>query len=296
MAEMKSIHALAIGEILMDVFPDGTRLGGAPANVAWHATHFGAETLIVSRVGDDPTGVGILELLRSKGMDTKGITIDDAHPTGTVVVALDDAGKPTYTIHEGVAWDFIQLGPDVLKAATKADAVCFGSLAQRSDVSRRAIRTLLAATPPDCLRFFDINLRQAYSSEELITSSLKWANALKLNDEELPILAGTYGLTGSDVEMAAALAERFSLRLVALTRGSHGSLLLAGNERSEHPGYPTTVVDTVGAGDCFTAATMVGFAAGKPLDQINDIANKAAAFVCGKSGATPVLPDSWRIT
>lgn len=292
---MKSIHTLAIGEILMDVFPDGARLGGAPANVAWHANHFGAGSLIVSRVGGDPTGVGILELLRNKGMKTKGITVDEVHPTGTVDVALADDGKPTYTIHEGVAWDFIQLGPDVLESATKADAVCFGSLAQRSDVSRQAIHTLLAATTPRCLRFFDINLRQAYYSEELITSSLKLANALKLNDEELPILAGTYGLTGTDMEMAAALAERFSLRLVALTRGSNGSLLLAGKETSEHPGYPATVVDSVGAGDCFTAATMVGFAAGKPLDEINAIANQAAAFVCESSGATPILPPAWRM-
>jgi len=295
MAEMKSIHALAIGEILMDVFPDGARLGGAPANVAWHASHFGAGTLIVSRVGDDPTGARILELLRNKGMDTKGITVDGAHPTGTVDVALDEGGKPTYVIHEGVAWDFIQPETDVLEAAACADAVCFGSLAQRSDVSRQAIHTLLAATSPDCLRFFDINLRQAYYSEELITASLEWASALKLNDEELPILAGTYDLRGTDVEMAAALAERFSLRLVALTRGSSGSLLIAGNETSEHPGHPATVVNSVGAGDCFTAATMVGFAAGRPLDEINDIANKAAAFVCESSGATPVLPEEWRI-
>ncbi len=295
MTDMKSIHTLAIGEILMDVFPSGARLGGAPANVAWHAKRFGAESLIVSRIGNDATGARILGQLQHMGMDTHGITVDEVHPTGTVDVAVDDDGKPTYVIHEGVAWDFIQLEPDVLEAAAKADAVCFGSLAQRSAVSRQAIQTLLAATSPKCLRFFDINLRQAHDSEELITTSLKWANALKLNDEELPILAGTYGLTGSDLEMVAALAERFSLRLIALTRGSKGSLLLAENETSEHPGHPTTVVDSVGAGDCFTAATMVGFLAGKSLDEINEIANKAAAFVCESSGATPVLPEGWRI-
>ncbi|HEX5790646.1 MAG TPA: carbohydrate kinase [Luteolibacter sp.] len=292
---MKPIHTLCIGEILMDLLPSGARLGGAPANVAWHANRFGAESLIVSRIGSDPTGARILEQLKLMGMETKGITTDDVHPTGQVDVTVDDHGKPTYFIHEDTAWDFIELGPDVLKTAAHADAVCFGSLAQRSEVSRQAIQTLLAATSPDCLRFFDINLRQAYFSEGLITSSLKLANALKLNDEELPILAKYYGLTGSDLEMASALAERFSLRLVALTRGSKGSLLLAGNETSEHPGCPTTVVDSVGAGDCFTAATMVGFSAGKSLDEINEIANQAAAFVCGSSGATPVLPEGWRI-
>jgi len=292
---MKSIHTLAIGEILMDVFPDGARLGGAPTNVAWHANRLGAGSLIVSRVGNDPAGTRILEQLRQMGMDTKGITVDDVHPTGTVEVALNDDGKPAYAIREDVAWDFIQPGPEALEAAAKADAVCFGSLAQRSDVSRQAIQALLAATSPSCLRFFDINLRQAFYSEEIVTSSLELANAIKLNDEELPILASYYGLTGSDVEMASALAEQFSLRLVALTRGSAGSLLLAGNETSEHPGYPSAVVDTVGAGDCFTAATMVGFATGKSLDEINDIANRTAAFVCESSGATPLLPEEWRI-
>lgn len=295
MADMEPIHTLCIGEILMDLLPSGARLGGAPANVAWHANRFGAGSLIASRIGNDPTGARILEQLNLMGMETKGITVDEAHPTGQVDVVVDDDGNPTYFIHEDAAWDFIEAGPHVLEAAAHADAVCFGSLAQRSDVSRQAIHTLLAATSPDCLRFFDINLRQAYFSEELITSSLKSANALKLNDEELPILAKYYGLTGSDVQMAATLAERFSLRLVALTRGSKGSLLLAGNETSEHPGHPTTVVDSVGAGDCFTAATMVGFSAGKSLDEINESANRAAAFVCASSGATPVLPEEWRI-
>jgi fructokinase len=281
---------LAIGEILWDLLPSGKQLGGAPANFAYHAHALGAESRVVSRVGDDPLGREIRDRLRALGLATDGVGVDTVAPTGTVSVELAADGQPRFTIHENVAWDRLVADEASLAFVAQADAVCFGSLAQRSEPSRNCIRKLVTVAPAAALRVFDINLRQHFYSREIVEESLRLANALKLNDAELPVLAAMFGLGGGVREQLAVLAERFSLRAVALTRGARGSLLLANGDWSEHAGLIVKVVDSVGAGDAFTAAMALGLLAGRPLDGINRRANEVAAYVCSQPGATPVLP------
>jgi fructokinase len=285
---------LAVGEVLWDLLPGGRQLGGAPANFAYHAHALGADAHLVTRVGDDPLGREILERLLALGLSTDLVGVDPAAPTGTVTVELRQGGQPRFTIHEDVAWDRLSVTAAALDASTHAEAVCFGTLAQRSEASRQAIRALVAATPPVALRILDVNLRQAFYTREVVAASLDLASALKVNDEELPVLAGLLGLPGGTDEQVEEVARRFALRLVALTRGPRGSRLYADGRWSDHPGLPATVVDTVGAGDAFTAALALGFLAGWGLDALNQAANELAAFVCSQPGATPPLPDHLR--
>lgn len=283
---------VGIGEILWDMLPDGKQLGGAPANFAYHAQALGGRGIVVSCIGDDELGREIIRQLRELGLDRRYITVDKNYPTGTVEVQLDKKGVPNFTIHENVAWDFIPLNPDLLNLARRTDAVCFGSLCQRSEKSRKTIQSFLTATRPDCLRVFDINLRQRYFDQEIIQTMLGLSNVLKLNDDELKVVANFLSINGSETDILSRLTERYSLQLIALTRGTSGSRLYAQGENSNHPGFPAKVVDTVGAGDSFTAAMTLGLLHGKALDRINEYANRVASFVCSKSGATPKLPDS----
>ena len=286
---------LGLGEILWDLLPSGKQLGGAPANFAYHAHALGAETRVVSRVGNDPLGREILDRLRASGVPTEGVSTDPDAPTGTVSVELAADGQPRFIIHENVAWDRLADDDASRAFAARADAVCFGSLAQRREPSRSTIRAMVAATPATALRVFDINLRQSFYSQETIEASLRLANVLKLNDQELPVLAAMFGLRGHVRDQMAALAERFDLRAVALTRGSHGSLLLADGAWSDHAGLPVKVADTIGAGDSFTAALTLGLLARHPLDDINRHANEVAAYVCSQPGAMPLMPEFWRM-
>ncbi len=276
---------IGIGEILWDILPDGKQLGGAPANFAYHAQNLGAEGYVVSCVGDDELGTGILMCLEKLGMDPRYISIDKNHPSGTVSVDLDNEGKPHFFIHENVAWDFIPLNSELLKLAAKANAVCFGSLCQRSDVSRNTIRKFLEDTKADCHRVMDINLRQSFYTKDIISYSLKQANILKLNDEELSIVAEMLSITGSETEILSHLTDQYSLDLIALTKGRFGSLLYARGTESIHPGFPVKVADTVGAGDSFTAALVMGKLLGQGLDEINEQANRLASSVCSQKGA-----------
>ncbi len=281
---------LAVGEILWDLLPDGKQLGGAPANFAYHAHALGAEAMLVSRVGDDPSGNEILSRLRALGLPIEGVAVDPDAPTGTVTVELSPDGQPRFTIHEDVAWDRITVDEVSFRHASHVGAVCFGSLAQRGEPSRTSVRRLVAATPAEALRVFDTNLRQHFYSAAVIETSLELANVLKLNDQELPVVAGMFGLRGDVRAQLAALAQRFRIRAVALTRGAQGCLLLADGIWSEHPGFPVNVIDTVGAGDAFTAAMTLGLLARWTPDVINRHANEVAAFVCSQRGATPALP------
>ncbi len=282
---------IGLGEVLWDLLPGGRQLGGAPANFAYHAHALGAESLVVSRVGRDDLGRDILERLNALGLATSGISVDPAAPTGTVSVALDPTGKPTYTIHLDVAWDFLEAGLEVLRVAAAADAVCFGTLAQRHPVARESIRRVLQATRPEALRIFDINLRQRFWSREVIVESLALANVLKLNDEELPILADLLGWPAEDDDrLLARLAQRFDLRAVALTRGARGSLLWTAGRSWDWPGSDLKVADTVGAGDSYTAALALGLLSGKAPEDILRIAHRVADFVCTQPGATPPMP------
>lgn len=281
----------AIGEILWDVLPAGRKLGGAPANYAFHARSLGADARIISRVGADPLGREILDHLARIGLPTETVAVDDEAPTGTVEVAVSDDGQPTYTIWEDVAWDRIEAGPLALATCASADAVCFGSLARRDPISRRGIGTLVAACGPGTLRIFDINLRPPFVDRAIVEDSLALANVLKLNDGELEILADWFNLAGDDARRVAGLAARFDLGAVALTRGSRGSLIYRDGLTAEHPGAHAKVVDTVGAGDAFTAVLTMGLLEAWSLDEINHRANLVAAFVCSRAGATPELPD-----
>jgi len=281
---------VGLGEVLWDLLPGGKQLGGASANFAYHAQMLGAESWLVSRVGDDPLGREILARLQALQMATDGVTVDPRAPTGTVAIEVSAEGQPRFTICENVAWDQLAVTEFALAKVVRADAVCFGSLAQRHETSRAAIRSLVAATRPDALRIFDINLRQQFFSLAVIEASLQLANVLKINDEELPVLARLFGLQGGPAEQLAGLAQRFDLRLVALTRGARGSLFYSQGSYSEMAGLATHVVDTVGAGDSFTAMLTLGLLAGWELDRINRCANEVAAYVVSQPGATPRLP------
>ena len=282
---------IGLGEALWDLLPAGAQLGGAPANFACHARALGARTQVITRVGKDDRGREIIRRFEAMGIDGAMVQMDEASPTGTVTVALSGNGIPAYTIHDNVAWDRIAATPEALAAVRAADAVCFGSLAQRSEASRTAIQRLVAATPADALRIFDINLRQHFYSREIIGPSLQLANVLKLNDSELPVLAQMFGAAGSPRQQIESLARDFSLRVVALTRGAEGSLLFQGGRWSEQPAGQVEVQDTVGAGDAFTAALCLGLLHAMDLDVIHGSASLIAAYVCSCVGATPTLPE-----
>jgi fructokinase len=282
---------IGLGEVLWDLLPAGKQLGGAPANFAYHAHTLGAEALVVSRVGNDALGREILDRLGSVGLRTDGITTDPSAPTGTVSVALDAHGTPTFTIHENVAWDFLEAGEKVLRQAAQADAICFGTLGQRNPVARAAIQGVLQATSPTALRIFDINLRQHFWSREVIVDSLELADVFKLNDEELPVVAQLLGLAGDERSLLTQLAGRFDLKAVALTKGAQGSALLVGGELVNRPGSKLNIVDTVGAGDSYTAALVLGLLAGDGPEQIADCAHCVADFVCTQPGAMPPMPQ-----
>jgi len=280
---------VGIGELLWDMFPEGKKLGGAPANFAYHCKAFGLESFPVSCLGDDDLGRKILPVLESHDVDVSFVATDAEHPTGTVSVELDEDGKPEYIIHENVAWDHIPLTDELITLAGKTDAVCFGSLAQRSETSRQTIQKFLQATKPDCIKIYDINLRQHYYSGELIEKMLELSTVLKLNDEELPVVAEVMGISGDEKSLIEQIASRYSLDLVALTKGGNGSCLYHDGSFSEHDGYKAEIVDTVGAGDSFTAVLAAGLLLNYDLDKMNDLANKTAAYVCSQSGAMPKM-------
>lgn len=283
-----AVRVVGIGEMLWDLLPEGARIGGATTNFAFHTNALGVDAAAVSCVGEDALGREILDRLAAWGMETRYLSVRPDYPTGWVDVKLDAHGVPEYTIHEGVAWDHIAWNDSLAELAPTLDAVCYGSLGQRAPESRATIVRFLEAVRPDCLRVCDINLRQSYFTTEILRDSMERADVLKLNHEELPIVAGRLGLGGTPEEMLIGLRDRFDLELVALTRGGDGSALLAGDRLSEHPGYSVTVVDTVGAGDAFTAALVVGLLRGDDLDSLNAAANRAAADVCAQAGAIPI--------
>ncbi|MDP6044353.1 MAG: carbohydrate kinase [Phycisphaerae bacterium] len=293
MTEDKAAYKICgVGEVLWDAFPEGEKFGGAPANFTCHCHSLGAETYVVSCIGKDQRGEMAREFLDNHGVNTSCLADSETCETGVVIVTLDDQGKPDYEIKEGVAWDNIPLTDEMIALAPQLDAVCFGSLSQRNDISRDTITKFLAATRPDCLRVFDINIRQHFYNDEIIRSSLQTANVLKLNDEELPIVAQLIGAEGTDEEIVAAIIKEFDLKLVALTCGEKGALMVTPGESSFAAPEPTDVINTVGAGDSFTGAMIMGFLNDKPLDQINREANRLAAYVCTQHGAVPPLPVS----
>lgn len=279
--------------MLWDVFPDGEHFGGAPANVAMHAAALGAEAALVSAVGHDARGDAVLERLGVANVDRSAMIRLSDHPTGIVYVNIGDSGAPSYEIVLECAWDYVPWSAAALRVTQRADAICFGTLGQRSPVSRATIRRAVTATRNTTWRLFDVNLRAPYYDAGLLVESLELANALKLNEEELPVVAGLCGLAGgSPVEQLRALCQRFWLRLAALTQGPKGSMLVTAGDVWHAPAPKTSVVDTVGAGDAFTATLLVGILAGESLAAVNRRANVVAAYVCSQPGATPAIPAS----
>jgi fructokinase len=276
---------IGIGELLWDVFPDHKKMGGAPVNFAYHVSKLGIESVAVSAVGKDSLGTELADLLGSLRVRTD-IQLTD-YPTSTVLVSLNEHGVPRYEICEPVAWDFIRMKPEWEQLAGNASAVCFGSLAQRGTVSRETIRQFVAMTPAQALRVFDINLRQHFYSEQLIKDSLALCDILKINDEELEIIAGMFGFSGTLEEICRKLISAYDLRLLVLTCGTNGSYLYSNDQTSFKETPRVTVADTVGAGDSFTAAIVAGLLKGMPMEEIHEMAVKLSAFVCTARGAMP---------
>lgn len=280
---------VGIGELLWDVFSTGKRAGGAPINFVYHATQMGAEGYAISAVGNDVSGTEIAHEL-DKSHISKSLGIVE-HPTGSVMVELKE-GIPTYTIIEGVAWDYIPLTQDAIDLVKKADAICFGTLALRASASRETILSLLSYAREDALRFFDINIRQSYYSKELIEALLQKANMFKINDDELDLIRTLCGLKGTDEEVCRKLIVKYNLRYMILTAGSSFSSIYTANESSTIPTPKVKVADTVGAGDSFSGAFLYSILTGKSLREAHQIAVETAAFVCTQEGAWPVYPTN----
>jgi len=279
---------VGLGEILWDCLPEGKKLGGAPANFAFHAGMLGADTVAISAIGRDALGDEILRELDGKGL--KYLLPRVEQETGTVQVTLDSEGIPSYEIKTDVAWDNIPFSTEIKHLAEKCSCVCFGSLAQRSEVSRNTIREFLHHTPKDCLRIFDINLRQQFYTKELIYDNLLACNVLKINDEELDIVAGLFGFPDLSVEdKCLRLLEQYHLDMLILTCGVNGSYVFTPNQKSFIETPKVEVADTVGAGDSFTGAFAASILAGRTIEEAHQLAVEVSAFICTQKGAMHVF-------
>jgi fructokinase len=286
---------VGLGELLWDMLPSGKQLGGAPANFTVMSARLGNHGVIASRVGRDALGEEARAYLAPLPADLDYLQVDEEHATGSVSVTLQD-GQPEYVIHQPVAWDFLACTPEWRALAKRADAVCFGTLAQRHDVSREAIHSFLAATSESCVRVFDVNLRKPFYDARVLSDSLQRATILKINEIEMPIVMALLGLaedSGSDeaslLQSARVLLDHFPLRLVCTTMGSQGSLLVTRDAYHRHQGIPTEVADTVGAGDAFTAALVRFYLQGAPLAVLNEAGNRWGSWVASQRGAMPAL-------
>ena len=285
-------YVIGIGEALWDCLPEGRKIGGAPANFAYHAGQFGLNSMAISAIGDDQLGSEIKEKFDARQLHYCLQTVK--YPTGTVQVTLDDKGIPQYDICENVAWDKKPFNVDLKAIAQKTKAVCFGSLAQRSEVSRQTIHAFLNAMPDtdDTLRVFDINLRQSFYSKEIIEESLRLCNVLKINDEELVIVQHLFGYYDLSAEATCLrMLNDFNLRMLILTCGTDGSYVFSHTETSFLPTPKVEVADTVGAGDSFTGSFVAHILRGKSLRQAHQTAVNVSAFVCTQHGAMPILPE-----
>jgi fructokinase len=304
---MEQRLVLGVGELLWDLVPEAggsasrVLLGGAPANFAVMAARLGNHAIILSRIGNDELGRRALDQLEPLPADSFYLQKDAVHETGRVTVAFEQ-GQPHYTIHQPAAWDFLESSATWLQLASRADALCYGSLAQRSPQSRQTILALVAQTPESCIRVFDVNLRAPFYSGEIIQAALELATVLKMNDAEAPLLLELLGLPPCAEStphrlrrIAEQLLEEFpTLELVAITRGSQGSLLVERDEWHDHPGFPVKVADTIGAGDAFTAALTHYLLRGAELATLNEAGNRWGAWMAAHSGAMPALSDQVR--
>ena len=283
-------YIVGLGEALWDVLPEGKKLGGAPANFAYHAAQFGLDTIAISALGEDKLAEETIDALKEHNLNYLMPRVP--YPTGTVQVTLTGDGIPTYDIKENVAWDNIPLTDEMLEIAKNARAVCFGSLAQRNVVSRENIHKFLDATPNDCVKIFDINLRQQFYTKEVIKESLKRCNILKINDEELVLIGRMFGYPGLDIENKCWLIlGKYNLDMLVLTCGTNGSYVFTPGQMSFQETPKVEVADTVGAGDSFTGSFVGSILNGKPVPEAHKTAVQVSAFVCTQNGAMPVVPD-----
>lgn len=302
----KSHLILGIGELLWDMMPEGSRLGGAPANFAVMAGRLGNHAAILSRIGRDPMGREAIDRLDPLPVDTTFLEVDSRHDTGRVTVSLT-AGEPHFIIHEPAAWDYLELSDEWVQLAERADAICFGTLAQRNQQSRQTIQTLAAESSAACIRVFDVNLRSPFYSAEVLQESLELTTVVKMNANEMPIVLDLLDIEferdpvylnsgpGNLLQASQNLLDAYpALQLVAITRGARGSLLVTRDEWNEHPGYAIRVADGVGAGDAFTAAMTHYLLQGAGLAMLNEAGNRWGGWMASQSGATPALPDAVR--
>lgn len=292
---MNNPIVIGMGEALWDVLPEGKKIGGAPANFAYHVSQLGLDSRVVSAVGDDKLGEETIAALEGKGLKLNVARVP--YPTGTVQVTLDDNGVPQYEIREGVAWDNIPFTDELAALASKASAVCWGSLAQRSYVSRETINRFLDAMPADdaTLKVFDINLRQSFYTKEILEASFRKCNILKINDEELVVVSRLFELPGTDLEeKCQKLIEMYDLNLLILTCGVNGSYIFKGSDVSFVETPTVEVADTVGAGDSFTATMVACLLKDMPIPEAHKLAVEISAFVCTQNGAMPELPAEFK--
>ena len=279
-----------IGELLWDMLPGGKQIGGAPCNFAFHAMQAGCESILISAVGNDTAGDELISELESLNINCEFIQ-RNIFPTGTVTVKINEKGQPQYIIHENVAWDQTVFNAKIESKIKDLDAVCFGSLGQRNIVSAITIQQLLATVKPECLKVFDINLRQHFYSFDIIKKSLEFADVLKINDEELPVLSDLFAFKGEVENQLKQILKSFNLSYIVYTMGEKGSIIISQNESSFLESPKVVVADTVGAGDSFTAVIVSGLLKNVPLARLHEAATQTAAYVCTQKGACPVIPD-----
>ena len=285
-------YVVGLGEVLWDVLPEGKKLGGAPANFAYHAGQFGLATMAVSALGEDKLADETIQQIEDKHLPYALPRVP--YPTGTVQVELDNEGIPTYNIKENVAWDNIPFTEDIRSIAENCRAVCWGSLAQRNIVSRTSIYKFLEATPDDCLKIFDINLRQNFYTKEVIQESVKRCNILKINDEELVLIGRLFGYPGLDIENKCWLIlGKYDLDMLVLTCGVNGSYVFSAGNMSYQETPKVTVADTVGAGDSFTGTFCAAILKGKSVEEAHKLAVEVSAYVCTQNGAMPQVPSEF---
>ena len=285
---------VGIGELLWDILPEGRRLGGAPANFAYHASMQGANAYLVSSIGNDVEGEDILVELEKKSLSSEYVSLLPFAKTGTVSVKLKN-GSPSYIINSPVAWDFIPPSEKLASLAAKADAVCFGSLAQRNNISAETIKHFVTAANNKCLKVFDVNLRQNFFTDEIIDSSLKLCNILKISDEELPVVCKIAGISETGTTAINAIINKYNLKWAVMTEGAKGSLFCDGVFSFHIPSCPHgPIEDTVGCGDSFIAVLTVGLLKGfPPLDAMTN-ASKVAGFISASKGPTPAINEDFK--
>jgi fructokinase len=284
---------VGLGEVLWDLLPSGKVLGGAPANFAYMTKVLGDEGIVASRIGNDELGREVCRVMQSLGLNTSYLQRDNEHETGTAAVSIDPAGQPNFTIKELAAWDFLQWTAEWEDLSSRADVICFGSLAQRSAGSAVAVESFLQNARPKSLRIFDVNLRQSFYDQHVLSKSLRRAHIVKLNDQELAQVSGLLNLgVGTEETLAKRLLNEYGLLLVCITRGALGSILVSESQTVQHGGFHVKIADAIGAGDAFTACLAHYYLRGHSVEDLSELANRFASWVATQRGATPPINAS----